>query len=180
MKTVRAQVDRRGEQTAMIEEQLFSSRLLNGKRFLLAFLSFGTEIDLTSIRQRARKEGLRICLPKIFPGRQMEFYQVEDEKALIRHPFGMLEPDGTGTAIVPDGRDLCLVPGLAFTQQGERLGYGGGYYDRYLARFEDLATAAPCFLEQVIGRIPCQKNDRPIDYLILPDRIVDCLNCRKE
>ena len=177
MKDARAHVKERRQQTALVEEKLFSSGLLKGRRYLLAFMSFGTEIDLASIRQRARREGLIVCLPKIFPGHEMEFYEADDESSLVRHPFGMPEPAGTGAAILPDERDLCLVPGLAFTKEGKRLGYGGGYYDRYLARFRDLTTAAPCFREQVIGQIPCQKTDRTIDLLILPDGIIDC---RKE
>ena len=93
--------------------------------------------------------------------------------------YGILEPEG-GTVLCPregisiglSGRDVMLLPGLAFTEKGERLGYGGGYYDRYLKRYPGVFKAAPAYEFSVLSELPVEEHDERADVLLLPDRII--------
>jgi 5-formyltetrahydrofolate cyclo-ligase len=102
----------------------------------------------------------------------MTFHQVDDFDVLVRSEIGVLEPD-PDRCPQQDAReiDLVLVPGLAFTKSGQRLGRGGGYYDRFLANLspevETLGIALPC---QIFETLPTEPHDIPVRRVLLtPD-----------
>ena len=102
---------------------------------IATYLSFPHEFQTDSLIKQAKKDGKEIVIPKTYPKGQMDFVVYEPEK-LERNSFGLLEPQGSITVVQPAQIDLIHVPGLAFTNEGYRIGYGGGYYDRYLADFD--------------------------------------------
>lgn len=101
---------------------------------LATYLSMGHEFSTASLIQAALQSGKRVCVPRTYPQGQMEFVEY-DPDILEKTRFGLLEPNEQGKVVDKAEIDLIHVPGLVFQSKGYRIGYGGGYYDRYLADF---------------------------------------------
>ncbi len=141
MKTARASLSARERERAdaAIRERLLSLDAWRGARTVYSYLSFGFEVDTTGVVEAAWAEGKVVALPRCVPGeRRLEWFRVESLDGLVRSPLGMLEPSRDEALMIPsagDASSLAIVPGLAFDREGHRLGYGGGYYDVFLAGF---------------------------------------------
>ncbi|MEN9230928.1 MAG: 5-formyltetrahydrofolate cyclo-ligase [Thermostichus sp. DG02_5_bins_236] len=98
-------------------------------RTILAYVAFGSEVDLAPLFAALPEK--RWGIPRCLPQRQMQWHRYNPEE-LVRNRFGLLEPAPGAEGIDPEAADLILVPALACDRQGGRLGYGGGYYDRFL------------------------------------------------
>ena len=101
---------------------------------LATYLSFDHEFSTASLIQDALQSGKRVCVPRTYPQGRMEFVEY-DPNILEKTRFGLLEPNETGKVVDQSEIDLIHVPGVVFQSKGYRIGYGGGYYDRYLADF---------------------------------------------
>ena len=120
------------------DEQL-TQRLLELPAFqeaktLATYLSMGHEFSTASLIQAALELGKRVCVPRTYPQGRMEFVEY-DPDILEKTRFGLLEPNEKGKLVDQAEIDLIHVPGLVFQSKGYRIGYGGGYYDRYLEDF---------------------------------------------
>ena len=120
------------------DEQL-TQRLLELPAFqeaktLATYLSMGHEFSTASLIQAALQDGKRVCVPRTYPQGRMEFVEY-DPNILEKTRFGLLEPNEKGKLVDKAEIDLIHVPGLVFQSKGYRIGYGGGYYDRYLKDF---------------------------------------------
>lgn len=133
---------------------------------IYGYLPFNQEVDTTDILMQALRDGKKVALPKTF-GSEMRFIWVDDLTAVQKAGLGCPEP--IAEAPVADDPDaLVLLPGLAFDLQGGRMGYGGGFYDKYLAR-ESHPTVALCYGFQLLPRIPVEEHDLRVDCLISTD-----------
>ena len=101
---------------------------------LATYLSFEHEVSTASLIQAALQLGKSICVPRTYPHGRMEFVEY-DPNILEKTRFGLLEPNEKGRFVDQSEIDLIHVPGVVFQSKGYRIGYGGGYYDRYLADF---------------------------------------------
>lgn len=101
---------------------------------LATYLSMGHEFSTASLIQAALQDGKRVCVPRTYPQGRMEFVEYDPE-ILEKTRFGLLEPTEQGKVMDKAEIDLIHVPGLVFQSKGYRIGYGGGYYDRYLADY---------------------------------------------
>ena len=101
---------------------------------LATYLSFDHEFSTAGLIQAALQGGKRVCVPRTYPQGRMEFVEY-DPDILEESRFGLLEPNEQGKVVDKAEIDLIHVPGLVFQSKGYRIGYGGGYYDRYLADF---------------------------------------------
>ena len=101
---------------------------------LATYLSMGHEFSTASLIQAALQLGKRVCVPRTYPQGRMEFVEY-DPNILEKTRFGLLEPNEKGKLVDKSEIDLIHVPGLVFQSKGYRIGYGGGYYDRYLADY---------------------------------------------
>ena len=149
-----------------------------GSEEILCFVSFGSEIDTGGIITEALKSGKRVYVPKVLPGDDhevslyMDFFRIEDMDQLKPGYRGIMEPSGDSEMYVctPERakRTLVLMPGAAFDCFRNRLGYGGGFYDRYLAGREALRqrTIAVGFMCQMVEEIPAESTDiRPCQVI---------------
>lgn len=110
----------------------------------------------------------RVAFPKVFGDGVMRFYLGGEMRQGFR---GIMEPQG-GEEVTPQAGDLMLLPGLAFGKDGSRLGYGGGYYDRYLDRCENRPICCGIGYEaQVVERVPTEPTDQPLDLLITESKV---------
>ena len=109
---------------------------------------------------------VRWYLPKVIAPGEMEFIQVIDRLTLRKGPFNILEPEEGAKA---DSLDYIVCPGLAFTMKGERLGQGGGFYDRVLLRFPNARVLGVSFSCQIFENLPTENHDRKMDIVLTPD-----------
>ncbi len=111
------------------------------------------------------------AFPRCLPGRQLAFHVVkEPARELVEGALGILAPLPSLPQAEPESLDLVLVPGVAFSPDGSRLGYGGGYYDRFLPRCTRARLLALAFEEQMLpnGAIPCEAHDLRVAQVIFP------------
>ncbi|WP_247931666.1 5-formyltetrahydrofolate cyclo-ligase [Streptococcus oralis] len=116
---------------------------------IATYLSFPHEFQTQELIEQALKDGKKVLIPKTYPKGRMEFV-VYHPQQLVKTSFGLLEPQGDLEVVELSQIDLIHVPGLAFTTEGYRIGYGGGYYDRYLEHFtgHTLSTVYPCQIQE--------------------------------
>lgn len=122
--------EQKAQQEMRILEQLLQLPTFKRASVLGITLSQEMEFKTQVVIAAAAKLNKTIVIPKTLPKRQMAFYQYDATTTLVKSHFGVWEPVPT-TEVIPD---LMIVPGLAFTDEGHRLGFGGGYYDRYLSQ----------------------------------------------
>lgn len=125
------------------------------------------EVDTYQIIRKAWEEKKRIVVPKCFPkDRSMEFRTLTAFNQLESVYYGLFEPIVDATQFVSKKDiDLIIVPGLGFTKQGYRLGFGGGYYDRYLLDYQG-STLSLAFHSQILQTLPIEPHDIPVAKII--------------
>ena len=130
---------------------------------IATYLSFPHEFQTQELIKRMLKDGKKVLIPKTYPKGRMEFV-VYDPKQLAKTSFGLLEPQGDLEVVEPSQIDLIHVPGLAFTTEGYRIGYGGGYYDRYLEHFagHTMSTIYPCQVQEFNS----ENHDIPVQEVL--------------
>lgn len=138
-------------------------------------VSTNGEIETRAIIERAWAEGKTVCVPKCRPkSKALDFRTLRRFDQLETVYFGLLEPIESMTEIVrPERLDLIVVPGLLFDTRGYRLGFGGGYYDRFLKKCSALKIAQATE-EQLVDRIPEEPHDVPVDMIVTPKRTISC------
>ena len=122
------------------------------------------EKGLDAAMEQALKDGKRVALPKC-DGREMRFIFLDDLSQVQKSPIGAPEPIADGP-VGDDETALVLVPGLAFDKNGYRVGYGGGYYDKFLSREPHHPTVALCYDFQVLEHLETEDFDIPVDLVL--------------
>lgn len=152
---------------AAIEAKVLGLREYAQAGTVFTYVSKSIEVDTTGIIRAALLNHKRVAVPRCVPGtREMEFHAINSMEDLEPGAFGVLEPKPKAENLVDRGeKGLCIVPGLAFDPQGFRLGYGKGYYDRFLSGFQG-KTVGICYLGCVQWNLPHGYYDRPVDILI--------------
>jgi 5-formyltetrahydrofolate cyclo-ligase len=140
-----------------------------------AFLAIGEEIDTLPLIERAVAAGCAIGLPVIeHKGAPLLFRRWAPGEPLAEKAWGIREPLPTAALVEPD---LLLVPLLAFDAAGFRLGYGGGYYDRTLARLRSMkrvVAVGVAYDAQRVDAVPRDRYDEPLDWVLTPTGLVRC------
>ena len=157
----------RQEKDEKLRKTLWSWPCYETAEKLFLFLSAGSEPDTWTIFARALEQQKEVYLPRCLDGEgRMAFFQVTCRDQLEPGRFGIFEPDPQrcSRAQGTEGA-LCLVPGIAFDRDGYRLGYGKGYYDRFLADFQGIA-AGMCYGELVLSQLPRGPHDRRVRWLV--------------
>ena len=137
---------------------------------VLTYLAFRNEPKLDLLF--GRLPHISWLIPRIIQDSQMTIHPY-DPARLVRHRFGMLEPAADLPVIDPSTVDVVLVPGVAFDRHGGRLGFGGGYYDRFLPT-TPAARVGIAFDECVTDQLPCGEHDQRMDWVATPSGIIRC------
>ncbi|MCI8514806.1 MAG: 5-formyltetrahydrofolate cyclo-ligase [Lachnospiraceae bacterium] len=148
------------EKSDRILSRLTAHPLYRDCACLYLYADVRKEVRTGPLIRRALSEGRRVALPRI-EGKKMDFYYITDEKELSPGRFGIPEP-GSSCQRAEDEEALLIVPGVAFDSRGGRLGYGGGFYDRYLAEHRRQVPAALAYDIQIADRIPSEPWDHRI------------------
>lgn len=141
---------------------------------IFTFVSFKSEVDTHKLINQAIKDGKIVGVPKIKSKEKgIEVFEIKSLKNLEKGYFGILEPKGNCPIIIPpEDINLALIPGLAFDLKGGRVGYGGGYYDRYLAKVnKKTAKLALGYHFQLLGNVPVDDHDIRINGIITDEGI---------
>ena len=153
-------------------DQALTERFLNHPvyqeaKVIATYLSFPHEFQTQGLIDQALKGGKKVLIPKTYPKGRMEFV-VYHPQQLVKTSFGLLEPQGDLEVVDPSQIDLIHVPGLAFTTEGYRIGYGGGYYDRYLEHFAGytMSTIYPCQIQEFNS----ENHDIPVQEVLIDER----------
>lgn len=154
-------------QSAKIREKLLHEpSILEGKTIAIT-ISVKPEVDTIHLIEKLWQLGKHVVVPKCnAKTREMIFYRIENFTQLENVYMDLREPIPQLCEIVPKSQiDVCIVPGIVFDKFGYRIGYGGGYYDRFLLDYKG-KTIAIAFHEQLIGEVPRYPHDLPVGLII--------------
>lgn len=133
-------------------------------RTLYGYLPYNQEVRTVPILEQALADGKQVAVPKVY-GDEMKFLYLTDLSQVEKGYAGIPEP----IADEPEAKDptaLVLMPGLAFDPQGHRIGYGGGFYDKFLSREPEHPTLALCYEFQIVEHLETEEFDIPVDTVI--------------
>lgn len=171
-KSIRSNVNNKIEKSRDIANKLVRNENFEKAKVLAVYKSLGTEVDTTELINYSISIGKTVVLPKV-EGDELKFYKVNSiNENFIKSSFGVEEPLGNESNLVDKTCiDLLIVPGLCFDREKNRLGFGRGYYDRYLKN-EDLKTIGICFDEQILEKeiLPITEDDVKLDEIITDKR----------
>lgn len=158
-------------------DRKIANKLLNLWTFrdaqtLIAYMSTEIEVDTRYLIERAWELGKKVAVPRCVEGtRNMIFYYIDSFDDLENGAFGVMEPDPKKCLPVTDfDKSICVVPALVFDKKCFRLGYGKGYYDRFLAAFRGTAVGI-CYEGCRKDTVPHGKYDKSLDLFITENRI---------
>ena len=156
-----ADILRRSE---ILAEKFARSDAYRAAKTIYGYLPYNQEVRTVPMLQRALDEGKRVAVPKVY-GDDMKFIYLDDLSQVAKGYAGIPEPVADGP-VAQDETALVLMPGLAFDRAGHRIGYGGGFYDKFLAREPHHPTVALCYDFQVIEHLETEEFDIPVDQVI--------------
>lgn len=154
----------REKSDAIIFERLASLPEYKSAKQIFAYASMGSEVDTSRIINRALDDNKAVALPKCKADNELDFYYIASADDLENGAYGISEPK-YGLTKAEDLSGLCIVPALLFDRRGFRLGYGKGYYDRFLTRFNGI-TVGVCRDEFIADRLPRYNTDCRVDMII--------------
>lgn len=150
-----------------ILERILAMPLYKQCKTLLCYVSMPAEVDTHALINHALAEGKTVAVPYCVEGEpKMFFYSIDSLSQLVPRTFGVLEPDPEQCVRLEDfSESVCILPGLAFDYQGYRLGYGGGYYDRFLSKVYTGVKIGICYSQCTRPSLVHGRYDVPCDFL---------------
>ena len=168
----------KSEHSHSIFQKLIGLDFFKTSQNIMAYVAFRNEVDTLPVIRHCLSESKRIIVPMTVPKtRELLLSELKDpERDLRPGTFGVPEPAPEFIRPFPaQDLDLILVPGVAFDEQGFRIGYGAGYYDRFFARLtRKIPSIGLAFELQIIDRVPAEPTDQPVDFIITENRLIDC------
>ena len=152
------------EKSEKLLEQFLATDLYRNATVLYGYMSYNQEVRTLPILEQALRDGKRVAIPKCY-GDEMRFIYIEDLSAVAKSSCGIPEPIAD-EPIALDETALVLMPGLAFDPAGHRIGYGGGFYDKYLSAQPNHPTVALCFDFQMFPALETEEFDIPVDLVL--------------
>lgn len=156
---------KRSEYSKAIAGKITGSNYFNNADTVLCFVSIGSEVDTSGIIGKAFECGKTVGVPFIEAG-QMQFMQIGSIDELVTGKYGIPTAPDNSQVIDDFEKCLCIVPCLSADIDGYRLGYGGGYYDRFLAEHKNIYSIAVCFDELLSVSLPREEFDIKVSLVI--------------
>ena len=172
-KELRRQI--REKKRAMPEDQIVTASARLGALFLncpeykaaktiYSYLPYNQEVRTVPMLEQAMRDGKRVAVPKCYGDRMRFIYM--DDLSRVENGYANIPEPIADEPVANDKTALVLMPGMAFTADGNRMGYGGGFYDKFLAAEPDHPTVALCYDFQMVDYIPTDDYDIPVDRVL--------------
>lgn len=152
-----------------IMEKLFAMKELSEAEVVYSYMSYGGEVDTIGLMEKLRQQGRRVAVPRV-EGERIRFYLVSQMEELAPGCKGILEPV-QGCEPADDRNAPVITPGMAFSPAGDRIGYGGGYYDRFFEAEPEHIRIAVAYPFQICGELQTEACDRRIHRIVTPEQI---------
>ncbi len=163
----------RGRASAEIARRALALPELARAGTVLLYGAAPEEVDVSAIETALRAKGVTIAYPRVETGGALAAHVVTGPQDCAPGAFGITEPCKTAAELPVETIEAVIVPGVAFDEDCNRLGFGGGYYDRLIARLtRDVPVIGVAYDVQVVETVPCDAHDRPVDILVTPSRTV--------
>ena len=163
-------VQERSDKSERIVEGVLSLPEVEAAGTVMAFWSFGSEVETSALIERLHQAGKRVVLPRIAEG-EIAAVAYAPGDPITATSFGAMEPAGADVVTAEDV-DVVIVPGVAFDRRGGRVGYGGGFYDRLFSRAPAVPAVAVAFAVQLVDEVPQGRSDRRVDAIITEDEVI--------
>ena len=150
--------------SATLAEKFYETPQYKAASTIYGYLPYNQEVRTVPMLQRALDDGKTVAVPKVIDDR-MIFVVMDDLSKVEKGYAGIPEPI-KDDPVADDPTALVLMPGLAFDPQGHRIGYGGGFYDRFLAQEPDHPTVALCYDFQMLPKLETEEFDIPVDCVL--------------
>ena len=152
------------EKSRLLGEKFAASEAYQNAKTIYGYLPYNQEVRTVPMLQQAIRDGKKVAVPRVC-GDDMIFFYMTDFDRVEKSSFGIPEPLGD-EPVADDPTALVLMPGLAFDKEGHRIGYGGGFYDRFLEDEPNHPTVALCYAFQVFPALDTEEHDIPVDLVI--------------
>ncbi len=163
------------QKSAVIAQRVCTMSMFQTSRTLMLYLALPHEVQTAPIIAQARQQGKRLVVPVIRERQLVAVVLPPHPEQLRRGPYGILEPRDVQPVVSPLEIDGVYVPGVAFDRHGGRLGFGKGYYDRFLAQLPALVpTCGLAFHCQLVSCIPTEPSDVLVHYVVTEEEVIVC------
>jgi 5-formyltetrahydrofolate cyclo-ligase len=152
------------EASRKLAEQFLATEAYRNAKTVYGYLPYNQEVRTVPILEWALADGKRVAVPKVYDD-EMRFIYLTDLAQVETGYAGIPEPITDGP-VADDPTALVLMPGLAFDREGHRIGYGGGFYDKFLAAEPTHPTVALCYAFQMVEELPTEEFDVPVDLVL--------------
>ena len=152
------------ERSARLGEMFAQTDAYRQAKTIYGYMPYNQEVRTVPILERAIRDGKRVAVPKVY-GDSMRFIYLDDLTRVERNAMGIPEPVADAP-VADDKTALVLMPGLAFDEAGHRIGYGGGFYDKFLTAEPEHPTVALCYDFQMYAHLDTEEFDIPVDMVI--------------
>lgn len=152
------------EKSAALGQLFAASEAYREAKTIYGYLPYNQEVRTVPMLEQALRDGKKVAVPKVY-GDEMLFIYLDDMAQVSKGYAGIPEPVAD-TPVADDPTALVLMPGLAFDPQGHRIGYGGGFYDKFLSREPNHPTLALCYDFQVLPHLETEEFDIPVDLVL--------------
>ena len=167
---LRADLKNRPDADKKICSRFLSQEAYKQAKTVMIYLSYKSEPDTWRLARHILSDGKRLCAPVCKSGGEMDCFLIRDPENLCLSDMGIYEPFPT-EPVQPDEIDVIVVPGCAFSEKGFRIGYGGGYYDRYLPKTH--AVTYGFFYECLKADFTPEPTDFPLHYIITEQHLYE-------
>jgi 5-formyltetrahydrofolate cyclo-ligase len=161
----------RTEMSQQIINFLYEIDEFNQAKSIFCYISYLSEVETSSLIKLFLEQGLALAVPKIMGKTEMIAAPLTNMSDLEPDKMGILTPKSNQAAAGPF--DIAITPGVGFTDRGDRLGYGRGYYDRWFSNNKVKTKIGIAFEVQVVEELPIEETDMPLDILVTEERIID-------
>lgn len=165
--------DEKKRLSSLIQRSVVESDMYKKADKVFIYVSMKNEVGTDEIIDRAINDGKTVAVPISKENRNMYFVPYLGIENMVKTKFGVFEPvSEIENEILPDEDSIMIVPGVAFDEEGNRMGYGGGYYDTYIEKYHVENTVALAFDVQLQKTIPNEKHDKKMKYIITEKKTI--------